>query len=408
MSIFVARQPIFDREGRLSGYELLYRRNAELGYADGGDSNTMSARVIANAFLGMNLRELTGDARSFVNLTREQLLEGTFEVLDKQRVVIELLESITWDEATVEACKGMHRAGYTIALDDFEFSEAHRLVLEMTSIVKIDILGKGDETLKAEIARLAPYHVMLLAEKVETREEYERCKAMGFEFFQGYYYARPETISQADVDVGSVSTVRLMNLLNNPASTDTEVERAFSADPALTYKLMRIVNSVAMGGRGIDSIGHAIRLVGRSTLHRWVCVLLTASFADQGGVQRELAMNAIARARLCELLANRLPGSPSADSMFMTGLLSRMDSLMRVSMDQVLGGIQVTLASENALLSRTGSQAPFLLLTEAYETGSWGNVRDIASQIGLPAEVVAGLYRDSLSWAQNMFAGRAA
>jgi c-di-GMP phosphodiesterase len=408
MSIFVARQPIFDRDGRLSGYELLYRRNAEMAFADGDDCNTMSARVIANAFLGMNMRELTGDVRSFVNLTREQLLESTYEVLDRQRVVIELLENITYDEETMDACRAMHGAGYTIALDDFEFDEAYLPILELTSIVKIVTMGRSNDALRAIVEQLRPFDVMMLAEKVETREDFERCKALGFDFFQGYFYARPETFSHPNVEVGNASTIRLLNLLQDPTSNDHDIERAFAADPGLTYKLMRIVNSAAMGAQGIDSIRHAVRLVGRATLHRWVCVLLTASFAERGGVQKELALTALARARLCELLANRLPGSPSADTLFMTGLLSRMDALMRVPMAKVLDGIQVTSASEHALLSRTGKQAPFLLLTEAYESGAWNEVRELATDIGVPPEVVAGLYRESISWAQQTFTGRAA
>jgi EAL and modified HD-GYP domain-containing signal transduction protein len=163
-----------------------------------------------------------------------------------------------------------------------------------------------------------------------------------------------------------------------------------------------------MGGKGIDSIRHAIRLVGRGTLHRWVCVLLTASFAEKGGLQKELALTALARGRLCELLANRLPGSPSGDTLFMTGLLSRMDALMRVPMSQVLDGIQVTPASEHALLSRTGTQAPFLKLTEAYESGAWNEVRELSLALGLPTELVAGLYGESLSWAESTFPGKAA
>ncbi len=408
MSIFVARQPIFDRDGRLSGYELLYRRNGELTFADGVDTNTMSAKVIANAFLGMNMRELTGDARSFVNITREQLLEGVYEVLDRQRIVIELLEDIDYDDDTLAAVQALHGAGYTIALDDFEYHDNFLPILELTSIVKIDVLGKTDDQLRAALEPLKPFHAMLLAEKVETEQDYQRCKALGFDFFQGYFYARPETITHADVDVSTTSTVRLMNLLQSPDSSDADIERAFAADPALTYKLMRIVNSAAMGGSGIDSIRHAIRLVGRSTLHRWVCVLLTASFAGKGGLQKELALTALSRGRLCELLANRLPGSPSADSLFMTGLLSRMDALMRVPMTQVLNGINVIPAVENALLTRTGTQAPFLLLTEAYESGAWGDVHSLASGIGLPSDVVSGLYSESVNWAETAFSQRAA
>jgi EAL and modified HD-GYP domain-containing signal transduction protein len=407
MSIFVARQPIFDKRERLSGYELLYREDGAATSAGQHDSNAMSARVIANVFLAMDIKDITGGVPAFLNITGEQLLEQTYDLLDPKDVVIEVLETCIVDDYTFEAVETMVAAGYRIALDDFEPEQSNARLLGLASIVKIDVLGRTDEQIKRVVDCVRRPGITLLAERVETQEVYARCLAMGFELFQGYFHARPETVHAEDVEARHSSTIRLLNLLRNPNSSDAEIEKAFRADPALCYKLMRMVNSAAIGASEVDSVQRALRLVGRGTLYRWLSVLFTASFADGSDNTKELVLAALARGRLCELVANRSPGSPPSDAMFMTGLLSRIDALMRVPMERVLAGIQVPMPVHDALMLRTGAQAPALKLAEAYEGGDWSGVRTLASEMGLASTTVAGLYMDSIKWAKEQLGGTA-
>ena len=401
MGIFVARQPIFDAGDKLRGYELLYRGDAAVSSADGSDRNTMSAKVIANSLLGMGLRDLAGDVPGFVNITKEQLMAHTYELFTPASVVIELLETCTHNDETRAAARAMQAAGYTIALDDFEIGQSNAELLDMASIVKIDVLNRSRESLEAVVEHVRPFNVRMLAERVETQEQYAQCRDMGFELFQGYFHARPETIHTEDVDAQQASMIRLLNLLRDPRSSDAAIEEAFASDPGLCYKLIRMVHSAAIGAPAVNSIGHAARLVGRNMMHRWLYVLFTASFASEGDTARELVRHALARGRFCELIAWNGAGGFPADVLFMTGLLSRLDALMRVTMARVVSGIEVTPDTRSALLSRSGSQAPVLCLAEAYETGAWDRVTEYASIVGLDPDIVGGIYVESIQWAEQ-------
>jgi EAL and modified HD-GYP domain-containing signal transduction protein len=407
MSIYVARQPIFDTADHVTGYELLYRRNADLVRAEGVDGNTMSSLVIANAFLGMGIREITGDAPGFINFTRDQLLDRTYELLDPTEVVVELLENIECSAETLTACRAMHAAGYVIALDDFVYSDSYIPMLELASIVKIDVLDRDDADLKTLIGQVTPYNVTLLAERVETADVHARCKAMGFELFQGYFYVRPETMVGEDLDSGQLAILRLLNMLRDPDLTDAELDKSFRGNPALCYKLLQIVNSAAIGGRGVESIQHAVRLIGHTALRRWLALVLAASFAANGGTQTELAVIALTRARMCELMAERSSNALASNPLFMTGLLSMMGALMRVPMDKVLARVEVAPDVRNALLTRTGILAPALMLAEAYESGDWDFVRDLASHVEVDAATVPNIYIDALAWAQQQIQANA-
>ncbi|HVX39847.1 MAG TPA: EAL domain-containing protein, partial [Gemmatimonadaceae bacterium] len=301
-SIHVARQPIFHLGHGLFGYELLYRRNESISRADGDDA-FMSAEVIASALLGIGLHTLAGSGIAFINFSRGQLLNDSWRLFDPAAVMIELLETVECTPDTLEACRRMVDDGYRLALDDYVVADASRPLLELASIVKIDVLGRTRDDLELTVKQLADANVRLLAERVETATVRDMCASLGFELFQGYLFSRPETLTKADVSAGQLAIMRLMNLLQDPATTDAELEAAFQADVALCYKLLRIVNAAAVGGRGVSSIAHAIRLVGREMLHRWLSVILVASLGRKGDVTRELAVAAITRARMCELVA---------------------------------------------------------------------------------------------------------
>lgn len=404
MSIFVARQPIFDLNEKVIAYELLYRRDAERLEAEGADGNTMSARVITNAFLGIGVREITGGHKAFVNFTREQLLARTWELLAPADVVIELLESVKCDAEALAACEEAHAAGYTIALDDFVYDPSFDPLLALASIVKVDVLGREDAEIEAVVRQLQGFDVRLLAERVETEAVHVRCKALGFQLFQGYFYAKPEMVTKEDLEAGQLAILRVLNLLRDSDVTDAALDAAFRSDPALCYKLLRIVNSASMGGRGVESIQHAVRLVGRTALHKWLAVILAGSFAAMGGTSSELALAALARARLCERMAETSTRKLAPNPLFMTGLFSMMDALMRAPMDRVLARVEVSSDVRSALLTRTGAQAPALMLAEAYEDGDWDLAQALSEQVGVSADELAALYVESVGWARDQLA----
>jgi EAL and modified HD-GYP domain-containing signal transduction protein len=402
-SVFVARQPIFELNRGLYGYELLYRRDAAIQRADGEDGY-MSAEVISGAILGIGLRTITSGNVAFINFSHAQLVSESWTLFEPGSVIIELLENVEPTEETISACRRMVQAGYRLALDDYVYSDATKPLLDLASIVKIDVLNRPVDEI-TEVARaLKPTGVRLLAERVETATIRDACAKAGYELFQGYLFSKPETLSKTDVSASQLSIMRLLNLLQDPNTSDTALDTAFQSDVALSYKLLRIVNAASMGGRGISSIPHAVRLVGRSTLHRWLAVILVASLGRKGDVTHELAMTAITRARMCELLATNSKASRSAGSAFIVGLLSLLDVLMEVPMDKILSHIELTDEVRSALLRRGGPLGTPLSLVESYEKAEWEAARGLAFDTDVSDEILPNLYIDALHWAAEQVA----
>lgn len=404
--IFLARQPIFDRQDRLVGYELLYRANATENRAT-GTPQQMSVDTLLNALIGLGLQQVTNGSLAFFNVDEALLRANPFDTFDPSRVVIEVLETVRCEPATVKILERLRQRGFTIALDDFAYAPGFEPFLELATIVKVDVLDRTPEELAPELARLRRDGVRLLAERVETEEQRNALRELGFELFQGYFYARPEILEGREIPVEHVAVFRLMNLLRDPDTTDDELERAFRADLSLTYKLLRIVNSAALGGRGIESIGHALRLVGRDPLSRWLALLTISSMASQTGVGSALVQKAMERARFCELIATALGHRSAAAQGYMAGLFSHLDALLRAPMHEVLSHVDLADPVRRALLDRGGPYGDALLLVEAYEQANWAEVDLRASVLGLDARTLPALHAEAVAWATTHVAATA-
>jgi EAL and modified HD-GYP domain-containing signal transduction protein len=269
----------------------------------------------------------------------------------------------------------------------------------------VDVLGRAESELRRAADELRPHGVRLLAERVETAEVHATCRRLGYTLFQGYFYSRPQVVSHRELGVEQGTVVRLMNLLDDPAVADADVETAFKGDPSLTYKLLRIANSAAFGGREVASIGHALRMVGRKPLHRWLTLLLVSTVASQSGVGRELALQALARGRVAELVAERAGRKADAGPLFLVGLFSLLDALLRMPMDGVLARMAIAPEVKAALLSRSGPYAAALALVEAQEHGDWAAVDDAAAAVGVAPALVSACYAEALAWAGERLAG---
>ncbi|HEX3160107.1 MAG TPA: HDOD domain-containing protein [Gemmatimonadaceae bacterium] len=404
LDVFVARQPIFDCDDRLVAYELLYRGNGRDNFAPVGttSSTRMSADVLLQSVLGVGMERITGGKTAFVNVDRDILLSDPFGMLAPQGTVIELLESIACDAETVAASEALVSRGFTLALDDFVYDPSFDPLLRLAKIVKVDVLNRTPEELAPIVERLRPFGVRLLAERVETVEVHRQCAALGFELFQGYFFAKPEVLARREIPSEQATIMRLLNLLRDSETSDLEVEHAFKADLALTYRLLRIVNSAALGGRGIDSIRHAIQLVGRQALHRWLALLMVSSLSSDNGVNNELVGTAMHRARLCELLGEATgESSARTGTLFIVGLFSLIDALLRLPMEDVLQRVDLATEVREALLYRRGEYAPLLRLVEAYERGSWDEVMAASTAAGIQPGQVSDLYSRGAVWARE-------
>lgn len=404
MDIFVARQPIFDAREQVVGYELLYRGNGEAQHAAGANPHAMSTQVLVNAFLGIGIREMTGTAPGFVNFTREQLLDDLWQLLDPTTVVVELLGGMALDDEVLSACERLVAGGYRFAIDAERYDPSLDRVLALHPIVKVDVLDRPVDELTETVGQLRARGVQTLAERVETVEMRDECLLLGFELFQGYFFSRPETITKKEPAVGQLAILRLLNQLRDPAVRDIELEQSFGSDLTLCYKLLRLVNSAASGSRGIESIGHAVRLIGRVSLHRWLALLLVSSLAEEGGARVELAAQAMTRARLCELLLTH--GRPQRDHGpgFMVGLFSLLDVMMRMPMQDIVGRVELAPEVRSALVERDGPLAGALFMVEAYERAHWDAVLTHSRQLAVPPKELAAMYLESVRWARERLA----
>lgn len=405
MDVFVARQPIFDRNDRLFGYELLYRNTASSTSAEGAAADTMCTDTVIHSFLDIGLDDLTDGHRAFVNCTREFLLDGQVELMPADKVIVEVLETVGNDDAVVAACRRLSDLGYQIALDDYVDDPAFDSLLRVARIVKVDVLHRDLGELVPLLERLRQFNVQLLAERVETRQVHEECMQLGFDMFQGYFYQRPELVTRQEIGVTHAPMLRLLELLRDTERPEAEVESGFRSDPALAYKLLRIVNSAAVGGRGIDSIGYAIRIVGRQMLYRWLALLMVSSMVTgTNDVDDQLVYAALLRARLCELIAESSPEVRNPQALFMVGLFSMLDVLLCMPISDIFARVNVADDIREAVLHGAGRCAEPLLLAKAYEHGEWEVVDRVAVELGVQPVQIPWLYTKSLTWVNEQLA----
>jgi EAL and modified HD-GYP domain-containing signal transduction protein len=397
--IFVARQPIFDDRDHVHGYELLYRGAPDADSAN-GEPDAMGPSVTVDALLGIGLSEITGGRPAFVNVDRAMMLNGAVELFDPDHVVLEILEDVHPDRELVGAAEELAGKGYRFALDDFTYAPDIEPLLILASVVKIDLLEHPDDDLRTLAERARPYGAALLAEKVETERAHNRAKELGFRYFQGYYFSQPQTLQHADLGVERLNVMRLLNVVNDPETSDTALEQIFRGDVSLSYKLLRMVNSAAMGGRGISSISHALQLLGRKALYRWLALML-ASGGAATGPRGEMVHSALLRAGMAERLARATGHTGEAPALYLAGLFSRLDALMNKPMEELLDRLDLRPEVHQALAGRRGPLGPSLTLVEAYEDGRWPEIPALMKEARAVAVDLSAVYLDALQEADR-------
>ena len=403
MQVFLSRQPIFDRDERIVGYALFYREPTAAD-TTAADVEETPERLIVDAFLGVGLDELVGDQPAYLKVTYDMLLSGSVELLDPRRVVVEVPGDCV-DDADVQAtCERLKARGYRIAVDGTSqvVHDATTLgpALSWCDLVRVDVRRIDRERLARLSHSLKAVGVELLAENVENREMRDICIELGCGLFQGYEFSMPEVLVRRDLSIDHLRTFQLMRTLRDMDTTNAKIEEAFRVDLALSYKLLRMVNSASVGGRGIASIGHAIRLLGRDALYRWLALLLVTGISDSE-LEGEIAHTALLRGRLCELLAAPLGRPAAADTLYIVGLISNLDVLLGVPMVELVEEMDLAAEVRNALLDRSGPFGPALRLVEAYDTGRWDDVLTECRALGIEATELASLYLAALAWAND-------
>jgi len=363
----LGRQPILNRNEEVVSYELLFRSISSRGSAELTDASYATSNVILNTLTGFGLVQILGSHKGFINVELDLLMSDTIELLPRERIVLELLETIEFSPELVQRCRYLKDQGFTFALDDHQFDAAYAELYEIAEIVKIDLLQSPLETLADMVKELRCYPVKLLAEKVESREEFVRCLEMGFEYFQGYYFAKPTVLEKKRIDETASTLLKLVRLMTEDADID-EIEQAFRRSPGLTYKLLLLVNSVSLGVReNIQSIRHALVILGRRQVQRWVQLTLFASDDDRGLLSPLLEMAAV-RASFMENLAHCHPlhkgDSRFSEQAFMVGILSLLGNIYSVSPDDIVTVLNLSEEVKKALIEKEGTLGQLLEIAE--------------------------------------------
>jgi EAL and modified HD-GYP domain-containing signal transduction protein len=388
--IFVGRQPIFDANLSVAGYELLFRPAA--GGASPADGEQATAAVIVNTFMEFGLPAIVGDKLPFVNVTRPFLCGDLPLPFPAGTAVLEIVESVVADADVMAHARRLVRAGHRVALDDFCWQESMLPLLELAEIVKIDLPCIAPDRLGELVGRCRERGVAVLAEKVETAEQLARCQALGFDYYQGYLLGRPKTVQGRGLEPAKLACLDLMAALGDPRSSLRDIERRLHADPALAYRALRMVNSAAAGlSRRVSSLRDAVVLLGRSTLRAW---LLVMALADSSPVSSEQLSHTLGRARMCELLAPGVVGV-APEAAFTAGLLSTIDALVGQSMLELTRQLPLDEPLLDALLRRTGALGELLATVTAYEDAAPSSMWPLALSI----DEVRHAYVEATSWA---------
>jgi c-di-GMP-related signal transduction protein len=400
--IFLGRQPILDRDQRIVAYELLFRAADTPGVTVTDDMHA-TASVIHHAFSEMGIQAVLGSQLGYINISTEMLLSDMVELLPKEQVVLELLETINVDDAVIERCRVLRQQGFTLALDDFVFNESRRPLLALADIVKVDLLLHSQDELQVTVDQLKQWPVKLLAEKVDSAEQADYCHSLGFDLFQGYFFARPMVLSAKRTDPSQMALIQLLGLLLKDADTQ-KIEQIFKQHPNLTYNLMRLVNSVACGvRRSITSVSQAIMVLGRQQLLRWLQLLM---FTLQSGstYPSPLLVLAATRGKMMELLAVKLQRNADyCDEAFMAGILSLIESLINKSLAEIVSELNLGERLSAALLSREGELGTLLQLVESVEQADLDRTHSLLAQTGtLSLSNLTAAEIEAMNWANQI------
>lgn len=400
MYFYAARQPILDRDKKLIGYELLFRDGVDNVFPD-IDGDEATSRLIEGSQFNFGLEDLTDNKPAYINFTLETLQKGYPLLLGKKQVVVEILETIQPGKRLLALVKDLKEKGYILALDDYIHQPVWRHFYPYIDIIKIDFLTCDVDSIKAIIEAIKPYpHIKLLAEKVETYEKYQLALEMGFSYFQGFFFSKPEMVQSKTLPP---SEMALAELLYETSSIDLNLRKiteVFERDVNLSYKLLRYSNSAAFKRRAeISTIKQALIVLGSEEIKRFLSLLFAAQVAADKPA--ELIRLSLTRARFAELLAISHGKMRDTGMAFLTGMMSLMDAILDEDMPSVMNKLPLTIEIKDALLKDEGLLATYLKLVKFYEQANWEKAKEIQQQLGLKPEEVPDAYHDALSWSND-------
>ena len=399
--VYIARQPIFDRRLNVIAYELLFRTGLN-NIFENSDGTQASSKVIADTFLLFGIEKMTGGKKAFINFTRDILLANYALLLPQKAVVIEILEDVQPDEEIQAVCQELKESGYEIALDDFIDENRFKPLLDFTNILKIDFKETTTEVWKHMVDTYRPMGIELLAEKVETRDEFEQAREMGYDYFQGYFFSKPVIIQGKDIPAFKFNYLKIISEINKPDLDFGSVEGIIKNEIALSYKLLRYLNSAYFGLRvKVSSIRQALALLGEVEIKKWVTLVTLAHMGQDK--PDELVSTAIARGKFCELISPEIGFRNRSSDLFLLGMFSVIDAIMDRPLAEILSEISLVEDIEAALLGEENQLKKVYDLNLSYEKGEWKTVTELSARLKLDEVKLPALYLEAVEWANEIF-----
>ncbi len=392
--VLVGRQPIFNSSLDIVAYELLFRGSNWATRAAFDDGDSATAKVILNTFLEIGLENIVGQLPAFLNVTRSFVLGNHTLPVEKDRIVLEVLEDIEIDEQLISGLRSLAEEGYTIALDDFIYSHRHTELLEIADIIKVDVLSMDRATLKEHVDLLRHHDLKLLAEKIETQDDFELCQTLGFDYYQGFFLSKPRTISGHRFVADRTATLQLLAALYAPESDDAQLEKAIASDTSLSERLLRTINSsISTLPVEADSISRLLASQGVKHIRNWASLTALLGIRD---LPNDLIIAAAIRAKMCELLADAA-GKPNKEHYFTAGLFSNLAAVLDMPIEEILETLRLDRNIAQAVQTFDGELGAALHCVIQYEKGQWD---DLAYESLEPVKI-KDCYLESIAWARK-------
>ena len=402
MDTYIARQPIFNTNKQIYGYELLFRSGAAENIYDSEEADQATSHVAMESFFSRGVDAITGGKPAFVNFTSRLILENTATLFPKDKLVIEILENVEPTPEIIAACRELSALGYILALDDFVYKPELEPLIDLCKIVKIDFLSNTPQDITRTVRQLPRKGLWLLAEKIETNEMFDLAKQMGFYLFQGYFFSKPETMASKALSPLKLSYLTLLRETSQGDDMDTRhVAQAIRDDVALSYKLLRLVNSsYSSANIEVTEIIRAVSILGTVELRKWMFMI--ALLGLNSDKPDEIVKMSMIRGKFVESLNKKCHAAKSGESAFQTGLFSMLDVLMDMPINAALDGM--TLADEvyAALVFDAGPLFDLLEIAFCFERGDWGRIDDLAALLNLSGDLLTKEYLEAVEWCNQL------
>ena len=394
---YATRQPILAADETVIGYKLLFRTDVTNHFAPSDSVRTASTTIDMSTLLGVDV--LCDHRLAFIACNHQVLLENSLAFLPPGRVVAEIERDVPADDAVLDACCALKNAGYRIALDNFTGDDSRQPLLHLADYLKVDLNQPDWQRIPAAVGSGHWEHTNLVATHVESREQFELARQAGFQFFQGYFFQKPESLRTRSAPVNQVVYLRLLQAVMQPELERSLIEELIKSDPTLYFRLLRFLNSAILGIQAeVRTLRHGFALIGDDELRRWC--RLAGIFEMSRARPGELLLSALVRARFAELLGERIDHHEA--DLFLVGLLSRMDAILEIPMHAVIDGLALDQDSTMLLLEHQGNLQPIYALVGAVEAGDWAHVVHSCREFHLSEEFAAACYSGAIAWAQTL------